>query len=72
MKLNNRRLVVGPRGGRVVLPVTCATCVAVGYCKPAPCTAPWGCDSWVDLEGHRVVIEAPAEVEQGELFVGEG
>lgn len=60
--LRNRRLVVGPRGGRVVLPTPCLACVSWRSCGYSGATAFLGCDS------YRVVIEAPAEVEQGELF----
>jgi hypothetical protein len=31
----------------------------------------WGCESWVDIDGHRValdIIEAEPEVIQGELW----
>jgi len=71
MTLNNRRVVVGPRGGRVAMPVTCLTCVSLRSCNPAPCTEMWGCESWVDIDGHRValdIIEAEPEVIQGELW----
>lgn len=60
MSINNRRLVVGPRGGQVVMAVTCLTCISLRSCNPAPCTEPWGCESWTDMDKHRVVTGARA------------
>jgi hypothetical protein len=71
MDAKNRRLVVGPRGGEVIMAVTCLTCVSLRSCNPAPCTEPWGCESWVDMDRHRVVLEVadvPRETGQIELF----
>ena len=69
--LRNRRVVVGPRGGRVVLPTPCLSCVSWRSCGYGGATAFLGCDSWVDLEGHRVALdvdEPVPEVAQGELW----
>ena len=52
------RSLVGPRGGRFVAPTPCAECVAFASCRPGPCSAPFGCDSWVDYDGRRVDVAA--------------
>jgi hypothetical protein len=48
----------GPRGGQIVAPTPCAECVAFAVCRPGDCSAPFGCDSWVDNDGRRVDVEA--------------
>lgn len=47
----------GPRGGRFRAPTPCAECVSFASCRPGPCSAPFGCESWVDLDGRRVEPE---------------
>ena len=68
MTINNRRLAIGPRGGQVEMTVTCLTCISVRSCNPAPCTEPWGCEGWVDIDRRRVVIRK----EMNELKQGRG
>src|SRR5512141_3390809 len=48
----------GPRGGQIVAPTPCSECVAFQTCRPGACSAPFGCDSWVDYDGRRVDLEA--------------
>ena len=48
----------GPRGAQIVAPTPCAECVAFQTCRPGACSAPFGCDSWVDYDGRRVDVEA--------------
>ena len=52
------RVLRGPRGGRFVAPTPCSECVAFAVCRPGACSAPFGCDSWVDFDGRRVDLEA--------------
>lgn len=52
------RSLKGPRGGQIIAPTPCADCVAFLTCRPGQCSAPFGCDSWVDFEGRRVDVEA--------------
>lgn len=53
------RALRGPRGGRHVAPTPCAECVSFASCRPGPCSAPFGCESWVD-EGGRHVVPDPS------------
>jgi|GEM_PF-1635131 len=52
------RSLLGPRGGHSIAPTPCSDCVAFQTCRPGACSAPFGCDSWVDLEGRRVDVDA--------------
>ena len=57
--LNNRQVVVGPRGGRQELQTPCSTCVAYplqtkGRCYVSGRFAALGCEDWVDAAGRRV------------------
>ena len=52
------RTLRGPRGGHAIAPTPCSECVAFQTCRPGACSAPFGCDSWVDYDGRRVDIEA--------------
>ncbi len=52
------RTLRGPRGGRQIAPTPCSECVAFASCRPGPCSAPFGCNSWVDHDGRRVDLEA--------------
>lgn len=47
----------GPRGGKHRAPTPCAECVSFASCRPGPCSAPFGCESWVDFDGRRVEPE---------------
>lgn len=47
----------GPRGGRHRAPTPCAECVSFASCRPGSCSAPFGCDSWVNLDGLRIEPE---------------
>ena len=58
--MNNVRVCVGPRGGRRELPTPCAACVAFASCRPGACSEFWGCESWVDDEGRRPLLDPPA------------
>ena len=51
------RTLRGPRGGRHVAPTPCAACVSFASCRPGPCSAPFGCESWVNEDGLRVEPE---------------
>ena len=50
------RALRGPRGGRHTAPTPCAECVSFTSCRPGACSAPFGCESWVDEEGWRVDV----------------
>ncbi len=52
------RTLRGPRGGQTLAPTPCADCVAFRSCRPGACSAPFGCDSWVDFDGRRVDVDA--------------
>lgn len=52
------RTLRGPRGGHAIAPTPCSECVAFQTCRPGACSAPFGCDSWVDYDGRRVDVEA--------------
>lgn len=52
------RTLRGPRGGQAIAPTPCSDCVAFQTCRPGACSAPFGCDSWVDLDGRRVDVDA--------------
>ena len=51
------RTLRGPRGGRHIAPTPCAECVSFTSCRPGTCSAPFGCESWVDEDGRRVEPE---------------
>jgi len=52
------RTLRGPRGGRHIAPTPCAECVSFTSCRPGACSAPYGCESWVDEDGRRVDVLA--------------
>lgn len=52
------RALRGPRGGRHIAPTPCAACVSFTSCRPGTCSAPFGCESWVDEDGRRVDVLA--------------
>lgn len=52
------RTLRGPRGGQHRAPTPCAECVSFISCRPGTCSAPFGCESWVDADGRRVDIFA--------------
>lgn len=51
------RTLRGPRGGRHTAPTPCVDCVSFTSCRPGTCSAPFGCESWVDEDGRRVEPE---------------
>ena len=51
------RTLRGPRGGRHVAPTPCVECVSFASCRPGACSAPYGCESWVNEDGLRVEPE---------------
>lgn len=55
MNTKPRRWTVGPRGGRSFMSTECAECVAFRTCRPGACSAPFGCESWVDDDGRRAL-----------------
>ena len=64
------RTLRGPRGGRHIAPTPCVECVSFTSCRPGTCSAPYGCESWVDEDGRRVDIFAdldPQPVDLAEL-----
>ena len=52
------RILRGPRGGRHIAPTPCVECVGFTSCRPGACSAPFGCESWVDEDGRRVDLNA--------------
>ena len=58
------RTLRGPRGGRQIAPTPCVECVGFASCRPGSCSAPYGCESWVDEDGHRV--EPDPRIDYGE------
>ena len=61
------RTLRGPRGGRSVAPTPCAACVSFTSCRPGACSAPYGCESWVDEEGRRVDVLADLDPQPVDL-----
>lgn len=57
------RALRGPRGGRHIAPTPCAECVGFTSCRPGTCSAPFGCESWVDGDGRRVDIFAALDID---------
>lgn len=58
----------GPRGGRVRADVSCLTCVAyLAPCRPAECSVPLGCESWVNVDGCRVIMPTISDLDAVEL-----
>jgi len=56
------RALRGPRGGRHIAPTPCAECVGFTSCRPGACSAPYGCESWVDEDGRRVDLDNPLDL----------
>ena len=52
----------GPRGGRHTAPTPCVECVSFASCRPGACSAPYGCESWVDEDGRRVDLDDPLDL----------
>ena len=52
------RALRGPRGGLHRAPTPCVVCVGFASCRPGACSAPYGCESWVDEDGRRVDVLA--------------
>jgi len=57
------RALRGPRGGHHRAPTPCVVCVGFASCRPGACSAPYGCESWVDEDGRRVDILADLDPE---------
>ena len=56
------RALRGPRGGRHIAPTPCVECVSFTSCRPGACSAPYGCESWVDEDGRRVDLDDPLDL----------
>jgi len=56
------RTLRGPRGGHHTAPTPCVECVSFESCRPGACSAPFGCESWVDESGRRVDLDAPLDL----------
>jgi len=61
------RTLRGPRGGRHIAPTPCVECVSFASCRPGACSAPYGCESWVDEDGRRVDVLADLDPQPGDL-----
>ena len=61
------RALRGPRGGRHIAPTPCVECVSFTSCRPGTCSAPFGCESWVDEDGRRVDIFADLDPQPVDL-----
>ena len=61
------RALRGPRGGHHTAPTPCAECVSFTSCRPGACSAPYGCESWVDEDGRRVDVLADLEPQPDDL-----
>ena len=61
------RALRGPRGGRHIAPTPCVVCVSFTSCRPGTCSAPFGCESWVDEDGRRVDLLADLDREAVDL-----
>jgi len=57
------RTLRGPRGGRHIAPTPCVECVSFTSCRPGACSAPYGCESWVDEDGRRVDVLADLDID---------
>ena len=56
------RALRGPRGGHHRAPTPCVVCVSFASCRPGACSAPYGCESWVDEDGRRVDLDDPLDL----------
>ena len=61
------RTLRGPRGGRHIAPTPCVKCVSFESCRPGACSAPYGCESWVDEDGRRVDVLADLDPQPVDL-----
>lgn len=61
------RTLRGPRGGHHIAPTPCVECVSFTSCRPGACSAPFGCESWVDEDDHRVDIFADLDPQPVDL-----
>lgn len=61
------RALRGPRGGRHTAPTPCVECVSFTSCRPGTCSAPYGCESWVDEDGRRVDVLADLDPQPVDL-----